>query len=418
MKPFVKKSASMTKHLVNFVAGCLLLSLTTSFGVEAQRAPLLFGTLLTDPAHAQQEYAAGIRIVHLELGWSAYEPHDNQFSARYMEQVRAKLAAYRQAGCQVVLGTGLQYPPKWLFELPGSRYVNQDGVAVPRIANLTFSPVLRQRAERFLARVAQDLGTDFCAVRVGSGGSIECFYPAWDAADTRNSYWAFDANAQQHCPFPGWKPGERQYRGQPFTPQQVAQWYDWYLGAMVDGINWQLGIYRRLGYRGELQVLLPGQGTRPQEYARGLARYLEGDADHSHTMSRAAVWHKVIERLGDRRNVTIYVSSVADGSGGNDLSQPSDRAVALDDPAINRWSATRWLTYLADRQGMAKSGENPGRGDAPGYGLDMLTAAVAQAQAGGFGSFLWAHDHNLYDGTGPTLAEYGAVIRQSSSAQR
>ena len=393
--------------------GCALLLL------ESARAEALqFGTLLTDEAHAQAECAAGIRIVHLELGWSAYEPRDGQFNTRYAENMRAKLAVFRKAGLQVVLGTGLQYPPKWLFDLPDSRYVNQDGVAAGRVANLTFNPVLRARAERFLQRVAQDLGTAFCAVRVGSGGSIECFYPEWDAAHTRNSYWAFDANAQQTCPFPGWKPGARDYRGQPFTPQQVERWYDWYLGALVDGIEWQLALYRRLGYRGQLQVLLPGQGTRPQDFSRCLARYLAGEADRSHTMSRGAVWHKVIERLGDRRNVTLYISSVADGSGGNDLPQPGDRAVPLDDPAINKWSATRWLVYLADRYQMAKSGENPGRGDAPGYGLPMLQAAVAQAQAGHFTSFLWAHDHNLFDATGPTLADYSEIIRQQSTTAR
>ncbi|HEX8916800.1 MAG TPA: hypothetical protein VF796_30900 [Humisphaera sp.] len=390
----------------------------TFLGLLAPRAAaadappsMLFGTLLTHEARAKEEAAAGVAVVHLELAWDRYEPADGQFSDRYAAQAKAKLNAYRAAGMKVVLGTGLQHPPRWATELPGGRFVNQDGVAgPPRAANLTFNPALRARAERYLARVAADLGTDFWAVRVGSGPYVECFYPAHDAERTANSYWCYDAEAQRGCPFPGWRPGERSYKGKPFAPADVRRWYDWYLGAMVDGIDWQVAAYRRLGYRGDVHVLMPGVGSRPGDLRRCLDRYLDADADKLHTTSRAAAWHEVIARLKDKAGVVVYVSSVADGSGGNDLPQPADRAVKVDDPAVNKWSATRWLTYLADRHGLAKAGENPGRGDANGYGPGMLTAAVAQARAGRFKAFLWAHDHNLYDGTGPTLAQYAEAI--------
>jgi hypothetical protein len=194
---------------------------------------------------------------------------------------------------------------------------------------------------------------------------------------------------------------------------QVQQWYDWYLGAMVDGINWQVATYKRLGYTGGLQVLMPGLGSRPSEYTSAINGYLDGTGDPNHTMGRAAVWHKVIDAISDKQNVVAYVSSVADGSGGNDLCQAGDAAVSLGDSRINDWSATRWVSYLANRYGMAKNGENPGRTDTNSYGRSMMQAAAQQMQACGFQGLMWAHDSNLYDGaSGVTLADYAAVIAQ------
>jgi hypothetical protein len=212
-------------------------------------------------------------------------------------------------------------------------------------------------------------------------------------------------------PLPGWKPGDRSYNGQSVSPGQVQQWYEWYLGAMVDGINWQIAAYKRLGYDGALQVLMPGVGTRPNDYGRAINAYLDGTGDGLHTMGRAAVWHKVLEGIADKRNVVAYVSSVADGSGGNDLCQASDAQVALTDSAVNNWSATRWISYNATRLGLPKSGENPGRSDTNHYGTAMMDSAARQAQACGFQGLLWAHDFNLYDGkSGVSLADYSAVI--------
>jgi hypothetical protein len=88
---------------------------------------LLFGTLLTDPSKATQEYAANVRVVELEIGWDLYEPQDGVFNTNYSNQVKQKLQAFQAAGMKVVLGVGLQYPPSWVFNYPNSRYVNQFG---------------------------------------------------------------------------------------------------------------------------------------------------------------------------------------------------------------------------------------------------------------------------------------------------
>jgi hypothetical protein len=383
----------------------------------------LFGTLLTDSSNAQREHAAGIRVVELELGWNLYEPQEGVFNASYALEVRRRLAALQAAGMHVVLGAGLQYPPAWVFTYPNSRYVNQFGASAPAV-NLTFNQPLRDRAAAYLARLNHDLGlANFWAVRVGSGGDIETLYPSEGAGGQPNGYWAYDAGAQEGAgrpdsippsPFPGWRPGQETYNDRPLTALQVQEWYDWYLDALIDGVEWQLNLYRQLGFEGYQQVLMPGTGSLPRSYAAAIAHHLDGSmGDDSRTMGRGAVWHKVVEQLANRPDVVIYISSVADGSGGDDLCHHDDRLLALDDDQMIAWSATRWISYNASRYGLATMGENPGRDQSVGYGTAMLAAAGRQMQACNMQGLMWAHDPELYDrGSGITLADYAAAIVQ------
>jgi hypothetical protein len=368
--------------------------------------------LLTDATRSPGEASAGVRVVHLELSWSNYEPNDGAFNATYVSQMRQRLATMRAAGLKVVLGAGLQYPPGWTFTYPNSRYVNQYG-ATSRELNLTFNATLRSKAARYLARIDADFDLNsFWAVRVGAGGAIETLYPAHNADGLHsNAYWAYDPAAQAASPFPGWKPGQTTYQGRSFTTADVRTWYEWYVGALVDGVDWQLATYRGLGFSGFLQVLLPGQGTRPLDYNRGINSYLDGSADGNRTMSRGAAWDRVLAGIADKRNVVAYVSSLADGSGWNDVCQSTDGGVALTSSSIGNWSAARWISYLADRYGLAKNGENPGRSDTNSYGTAMLSSAVAQMRACGFQGLMWAHDTELYAaGSGITLADYARAI--------
>jgi hypothetical protein len=388
---------------------------------DASTPQLLWGTLDTAPSHAKTEYAAGIQVAHLELGWDQYEPDRGQFSDGYASEMRARLRVFQDAGMLVVLGIGLQYPPSWVLNSQESRYVNQYGETASA-ANLTFNQPLRDEAARYIARVDQDLGLrSFWAIRVGSGGLIESLYPSGRNAAHPNSYWAFDVNAQAGIarppsipspPYPGWKPGERTYQGRPFTTAQVREWYDWYLRALTDGIVWQMDVYRSLGYDGLLQVLMPGVGARPMERDASIANYLWADADQwDNTVARGAAWDTLVEWLHDQPNLVVYVSSVADGSGNNDTCRPGDMDVDPHSNAVLSWSATRWLTYNAQRFALPIQGENPGEGHAPGYGASMLAAAARQAQSCHLRALLWAHDEDLYDpNSGISLRDYTDTI--------
>ena len=135
------------------------------------------------------------------------------------------------------------------------------------------------------------------------------------------------------------------------------------------------------------------------------------------TTGVGAVWQLYYASLPSKARVMAYISSVADNSGGNDLCTPADDAQPLTSPALDSWSATRWITRIAAQYGLPVAGENPGL-NLPAS-LDtfytsttstgMMAAAVAQARSCGFTAYYWAHDVHLWDGTIP-FADYAAAI--------
>jgi len=366
-----------------------------------------FGTINTLSQHAAEEVAAGVDAAEIDVGWDLYEPQDGVFDSSYAASVAQRVRDLKAAGfTRIVLGMAFHYPPPWVFSYPDSRLVNQYGGTAGEL-NLIFNQTLREKAAAFIARLNRDVGLNsFSAIRITSGGGGEVMYPNERADGLHgNGYWGYDANAQAQSPFPGWRPGETTYNDEPFTTNQVEQWYGWYLGALLDEVNWQIQTYKNLGFRGELQVLTPGLGSRPDEYRAAIDGYLGGAGDGNSTMGRGAVWDRFYEGLIDKQGVVAYVSSLADGSGNNNLCQSSDSNVALSDPQVDGWSAARWISYNAKRNGLPVSGENAGGGAS--YGVTMMQTAAKQVQACGMQGMFWARDSNLYDGiSGITLADY------------
>ena len=377
------------------------------------RGRYTFGTLLSDPRHADDLYEKGIRQVHLELGWNLYEPQPGHYAFTYVEHIRSEIATWRAGGMRITLGIGLQYAPGWALALPGGRYIDQTGRRANEL-NLVFSQAVRERAAAYIARIDRDLDLNiFDAIRIGAGGNIELLYPDGGG---QNRYWAFDSAAQggagrattlATCPFPGWQPGQRS-----IGTEQVRLWYDWYLDALADAARWQMDHCRSLGYAGRVELLMPGLGTRPAQLEQEIATYLAGTVER-YTTSRGAVWHALVARLHTQPGLVLYCSSAADGSGGDDVTMPDDRSVPLDDPRLEGWSAARWLTYNADRYGLRMNGENPGRTDTNLYGTTMLARALAQMVAGDWEGFYWAHEAELYaPASGISAADYASAIRR------
>jgi hypothetical protein len=225
-----------------------------------EKQPYLFGTLQTDPAKARLEHDKGIEVAHLSIRWDLFEPTKGAFDPGYAASVRTTLRAFKKAGSLVEVGLGLNHPPGWLYERhPDAAFVNQHGVRSTVAPNLVFSQATRAEAAAYIEQVAQAIGlADFWAVRIGVNDNGEFSYPSPVSGD---DFWAYDTNAQSGSgrpssvaatPFPGWRPGERTYRGEPFTPHDVSRWYDWYHSALTDAVNWQIRTYRALGYQGLL----------------------------------------------------------------------------------------------------------------------------------------------------------------------
>jgi hypothetical protein len=91
----------------------------------------LFGTLETDPTKASQEYAAGVRVAMQTIGWKDYEPANGVFNEAYMADVKNRITMDLAAGLKVVISPAIHYPPGWVMNLPGARYVNQYGLTAP-----------------------------------------------------------------------------------------------------------------------------------------------------------------------------------------------------------------------------------------------------------------------------------------------
>jgi hypothetical protein len=377
----------------------------------------VFGVLEADPHWAVPDAAAGIRLATVNLDWSRWQPHSSGFDRTYVASVQEAVDRYRGAGWQVAVDVGLQSPPGWVLEGPGGRLVDQYG-DVSASADFEFSGYVQRVAASYIDAVVRALGP-VQYYRVGVGASGETLYPEVQ----RNGWWAFSAAAQgrssglpegeRPTPLPGWIPGTSTYRGHRLSGSQVAGWYRWYMGALVDAVSWEIRSYRSAGFHGRLELVMPGFGATPEAYTYRLQHDLEADPqlDSFSTLNTAAVWWQLLDRLPDRGRTVVDISSVGDASGSPPSNEctPSDARVDyLSDRAVEQWSDTRWLTLLAFRHGLPVMGENPG-----GTPPSDLPAIFALVRSCHLVALQWAFDFQLHDGRGQTtLDQYEAAIRR------
>jgi hypothetical protein len=336
----------------------LAVSLIIAFAGHSNRplnsvSSTLFGTLDTQTSTAVTEKKDGISVAMFELNWASFEPSEGVFNASYMVTMQSYLRAFRAAGMRVTLGLGLEDTPSWVFGLPDSRYVNEDGTSSGE-ADFVFSAAVRQAAAAYLAKVAADLPlSDFWAIRLTSGGDDEMLYPPG------GTYWAFGGAAMTGTglaatmtpnPFPDWRPGRPG-----LTPAQIDRWVNWYVGGLDNVTNWQLHVLSGLGFTGNYQLITPGSGTRPD--------VLSAEERHNlpdGTTGVGAVWNRYYALLPDKAKVVAYVSSVADESGADDSCQPGDEEIPLTSSAMDSWSATRWISRIAAAEGLPWPARMPG----------------------------------------------------------
>src|SRR5580698_6536465 len=314
-------------------------------------------SLNTHAATAATESAGGVKMAMMEFDWADYETSQGTFSASYMAGIQTQLKAYKAAGMKVTLGLGMAAPPQWVFKLANATYIDQNG-NVSAEPDFVFSAAVRAAAVTYLNKIAANVPlSTFWAIRLNSGGDGEMLYPG------------------------------------------------------VTG--WQMTTLSGLGFTGYYQLLTPGSGTRPDVLTEAEAANLPADG----TTNAGAVWQLYYADLPTTSNVMAYVSSVADQSGANDTFVTSDDSLALTTPSMDSWSATRWITRIANQYGLTVGGENPGYNDPASLNTfytntsttGEMAVSLAQARSCGFTVFYWAHDTDLWDGTLP-FADYAAEI--------
>lgn len=396
-------------------------------GVEQETASgtsFVYGVLAADPSHLVTDTVAGMRLAELDVSWAAWEPAQGERSSSYIASVRSTIQAYLAQGWQVAISPGFQQPPSWVFGLPDGQLIDQDGRA-SGTPDYEFSSAVQSAAVAYVDDLVSSLGSSVSYYRDGLSEEGEMLFP-----DTTSSqWWAFSASAQcldsadlpagTPCtPLPGWVPGTTTYDGNPITQTQVAQWWSWYLHALISAELAVIGAFRTAGYTGAIQLVMPGDGASP-----ALIAAREGDDlapepfDSYGTMNTAADWQDLLAdpALKADGDIVVDISSVGDGSGSpsDNTCTSSDQSVSLADadPWLSSWSDTRWITYLAVKNGFPVIGESPGNeveGDLP--------AIASLVSACGLDALQWAWDDQLYDGVHVSASEYQAAMSSLATA--
>lgn len=356
-----------------------------------------FGLIGNDRLNLDTERAAGIELRLFSMSWRKYQPDRGTIDAAYVQRKRAELAELRAAGYDVILSLGIHDAPGWIHsQYPNSRYRNQYGAAYVGEAmdsgdlNLVFNSDLRALADRYIARIFDDFGSDFWAVRLGGGRYGELTYPPAEWGETPNAYWAFDARAQAQAPDPGWRPGDASPTG------EAERFVNWYLNSLTEYQTWQIATVRA-HYGGLLMVLYPSWGIRPGQLDRAIAANLNGStsAELNGEVQRGYDFNRQVAAISDAHVVvtTTWLNADATADSGADA---------------RYWSPVKYLASLAAAHPLRLRtfGENTGWDDR----ADMDRAA-AQMERHKLLGLLWFREDQLYSGSYATFVDYVEVIR-------
>lgn len=359
---------------------------------QAPAAPIL-GLLAADGAHFAQERAAGVGAVTINVGWNNAEPVRGVFDANYLASVNGQIAAAVTAGLRVILEPGIQYPPDWVFNLPGgTRFVNQYGDVFRgasdsgnNVANTVTNPAVHAALGSYLAGLGARIDrSHLLAVRQGGGPYGELRYPEATYNGHTDSWWAYDTDSQASSPVRGWKPGTG-------TSAQAAQ----FLSVYNSNLN-KLGVWLNSEFTTDFAttnlVMLPGWGERPGDQSNIVASRLTTSSDE---WNQGLDWTGLLPSLPNRSTSVAYTTY---------LDAPSFSGNA--DPAD-------FLATLAAANNIREGGENTGNGD-----ITALTLSVQRAKSLHFFVLNWMDESQVVASstgaraTGPTFAS----LAQAASA--
>jgi hypothetical protein len=177
--------------------------------------------------------------------------------------------------------------------------------------------------------------------------------------------------------------------------------YDWYTRVLTDYQNWQIGEIRKY-FGGQLDVLYAGKGLRTNQVTDALTNDLRGDgwSERTSALYSAAQYGRHVAGLNTTEQTAIYLTGV---------DEPAVHLVDDASPYPSRWSAARWIAYLAKTRGLPVWGENSGQDD-----TTRLSLSAQRMHANGFLGLMWAFESELYADPNPagyaTISEYESTI--------
>lgn len=395
---------------------CLFFGLCVLVSGHAADPKGHFGVLQGTLDRAKEGAQAGWNVAVIPVAWDTFEPEEGRIDPAVVKRLKEESAAYRALGYRLQLDFGFQYPPKWIFGVPGARFRNQFGDEHEskepgrNVANAVFSQAVRDRMAAYIEAVFRELGTDWDWVRLGGGFYGEVNYPLSRFAGKTNCYWGFDDFAQGKreglpkgiavCPVPGWKPGES-------GVDNARAFLEWYLKAQQNYHDWQISNVRRW-YSGDICMLYGSWGIRPGWKELAIATSLNGSSTGEAVgeFSSGYDWELMIGGIRDPR-VIVYCTWL------DAPRQHCDDGGA--DPV--RWSPVHWQASLARKNPLDFRvwGENTGGG-----GRDVLQLTFERVRQFKLMGALWAFQGDLFADPKlhrATFADFAEAISQFRQRQ-
>jgi len=337
---------------------------------------------------------AGVTRAVLSVSWASYEPQNGSFSTAYFQQVKARANKLTASGIGIVLDVGLQYPPSWVFALPGqTRFQDQFGQSwhAPLgsdVPNGVFNAAVRQAEATYIKRIGSDLaGLPIVAVRVGGLLQNELRYPPSRYGASSTSLWMFDKAALQSSPYPDWRPGAG-------TVAQASAMLKYYTQSLT---GYETFLVRQFGAalpRAQLQLLLPGWGLRPGQLQAAAAGLASGktDAERGNDVANGTDWPSQVSALAtfSETRTEVYTTWLDAAGWGNTSASESP---------------VEYLVQLAKPYGLPVSGENTGT-----QTKKAMATCIERVRALHLAGMMWMQGGALLNGGPVTLSHYAASM--------
>ena len=357
-----------------------------------------YGVLAGDPQYADEDYAAGIRWVSIELDWAAVEPSRGAFDAGALSL--DTIAHYRAAGWKIELSFGLHGdPPDWVLGIEPWR--DQDGATYGDGPNW-FNASVQQAIADYLAYVVQTIGPEnLDAVRIGgTSGAGEINYPEMPPY----KYAAFSPSALAGTALVPKNPAP-QCKPPSCSAHDAPIFFAWYVDALAGFCNFQVATLRGAGYQHDASWLFAGGGVTPGlkqlMLDHGLAPTADVPDDY-HVAGGGIDEPELIANIADKGEHTVVTNTGIDDSSVAGADETSA------DPEA--WSAPHWTAFNADRFMLRKGGENVGY-QADGYDTAArMQVAFDVMDRFGYAKLMWAFDAQLRTEHGATVDDYARLI--------
>jgi hypothetical protein len=328
-------------------------------------------------------------------GWDNFEPQRGVYRADYRRQLVRRVASLRAKGFKVIIDPGLQYPPSWVFDLPGqTRFVDQygdtwTGPESQDVPDAVWNPSVRAAEGHYLNHLSKALRHQKIShVRVGGLLSGELRLPVSTYDGHADLLWDYSPAAQAAAPVPGWVPGTG-------TTDQIAASLSYYMQSLD---NYEAWLLQRLGAgfpTATMLLMMPSWGLRPGMLDEVVATGMTGQtsAEVGGLVSQGVDWASQVAVL-KASGVSAMVYSTW-----------------LDAPSFGRSPAQEapiaYLATLAAKYGLPSGGENTGGG-----GAAALAACLAAVKAHHLAAMVWMNGPDLAAGRdGLTTSSFTSATR-------